>query len=86
MIATDNEDMVLVSLLLKFGADINAQDNEGMTALMRAVVKDSYILTGQLLEKKAKTNLKDKQGRTALSIATRLDGMVLMMYQKELSN
>lgn len=86
MIATDNEDGLMINLLLRFSADINAQDNEGMTALMRSVAKDLFLSTPTLLNKGAKKDIQDKKGRTALKIAEEVKGTVWTLYQKQLEN
>ena len=51
-----------VALLLKKGADIDAQDNEGYTALIATLSEDVTVL---LLKKGANIDLKNKNGETA---------------------
>ena len=59
-----------VRLLMQHGVRINAQDNEGNTALMMAVTKgDSYDFIRVLLDAGANPNIKNKAGKTALQIA-----------------
>ncbi len=59
-----------VRLLMQHGVRINAQDNEGNTALMMAVAKgDSYDFIRVLLDAGANPNIKNKAGKTALQIA-----------------
>lgn len=59
-----------VSALLAKGADVNARDEYGYTALMWAA-QGGYVLTLKtLLAKGADVNAKEKNGRTALLIAT----------------
>ena len=57
-----------VRLLMQRGVRINAQDNEGNTALMMAVTGDSSGVQA-LLDAGADPNIKNKAGKTALQIA-----------------
>ena len=59
----------MVRELLSHGADINAQDNSGLTALMEAVDADSSETVKLLLEHGADAALKNNQDMTALAIA-----------------
>jgi uncharacterized protein len=59
--------------LLAAGADVNAKDAHGSTALMRAAYSD-YAETDRvklLLEHGAEINARDDKGDTALQIAKR---------------
>ena len=56
------------SLCLKFGADINAFNNTGQTALHIAVERSDRIVRF-LVEQGAEMDLKDRDGRTPLDIA-----------------
>ena len=62
--------MEIVLALLRNGANVNAQDKNGLTALMLAAGgkggSDSDKIVKALLDKGADTNLKTSQGRTAL--------------------
>jgi ankyrin repeat protein len=62
----------IVALLLHAGADVNATDARGTTALMLAAENvDTAATVDALLEAGSDPNLKDKEGRTALQIAER---------------
>lgn len=56
-------------LPLDHGADINAQEDEGRTALMRAVAAVSVDEVRRVLALGADPNLRDSNRRTALSLA-----------------
>ncbi len=55
--------------LIKKGADINAINKEGRTALINAVIAKDYQTTKILLELGASTAIKDNYGKTALDYA-----------------
>ena len=63
-LAYENQDHV--KFLLEKGADINAQDNEGVTTLMFAVQTDKTKIIDICLSEKADINIKDNEGKTAL--------------------
>lgn len=56
-------------LLLDLEADINLQDLEGYTALMRAVENSDYHMVFNLIASGADTSLRNKKDKTALEIA-----------------
>lgn len=58
------------SLLLKYGAHVNAQDNCGMTPLISATRSDTEEICRLLLEHKAQINAQTPSGLTALMHAT----------------
>ena len=58
-----------VKLLVDKGADLNAGDKDGMTALMHVAKKRDLNILKFLIIKGADVNVKDKNGRTALSHA-----------------
>jgi len=67
----------MASLLLSYGADINAKDNSGMTVLMVAIIQqrlrpDKCIIEW-LLSKGADPNAKDINGASVLTMAASLD-------------
>ncbi len=60
-----------VELLLKAGADPNAKDKQGNTALIVASSRGYPKVAELLLKNGAHLNLKNENDRTALDLATR---------------
>ena len=58
-----------VRALAESGADLNAQDADGATALQLAIINQHYDLAGLLLEKGANPNVADNTGMTAIYAA-----------------
>jgi ankyrin repeat protein len=56
-------------LLLEHGAEVNVQDDRGMSPLMLASKAGEPGVVAELVEAGADRNLKDKQGLTALDYA-----------------
>jgi len=71
-----------VHALLAKGADVNARDNDGSTALMAAVTYGHIDIVHALLAKGADVNAKDNAGDTALMAAKR-GGTALMAAKRE---
>ncbi|HYZ84951.1 MAG TPA: ankyrin repeat domain-containing protein [Bryobacteraceae bacterium] len=73
MVAVPYGGLKVAQALIDAGANVNAVDSRGMTALMLSVVSDRHdpAVTKLLLAKGAKTDLKDKYGATALDWAKR---------------
>ena len=63
----------MVRELLAHGANINTQDNNGLTALMEAVNADSSETVKLLLEHGADPALTNDEDMTAMAIAIRDD-------------
>jgi ankyrin repeat protein len=55
-----------VPVLLDAGAEINAADQDGITALLMAMINGHYDVAGVLLERGADPNIADRTGRTPL--------------------
>ena len=59
----------LVKLLLAKGADVNAVDDQGNTALMLAANAGEFQIVASLIDAGANVNAKNKEGLTALGLA-----------------
>ena len=62
-------DLEQLEKLLNQGADVNAGDRTGVTALMRAAYHGQLTMVRALIEKRADPNAKDRSGLTALTMA-----------------
>ncbi len=63
--------MEAVQLALQFGADVNATNADGDTALHMAAAKGSNAMVQFLVEKGARMNIKNKLGQTPLGLTER---------------
>jgi len=59
----------VVEVLLDLGADINAQNNNGMTALMEAILHDNVEAAKILIERGADIHLTNRHGSTAVTFS-----------------
>jgi len=80
-------DTVKVKQLLKQGADVNAKDKDGWTALIEAAAKGHTDTVKALIDAGADVNAKDKYGETALMNAAtggrgRYDTSTLSEWQR----
>ena len=83
MTAVDNSKEGLTVRLLSLGANIDAPLNDGMTPLMRAVLKGRYKLVDILLKSGADPNMKNINNKTAFSIAKdKPDEKILRLMEK----
>jgi ankyrin repeat protein len=62
-------DLELCTLLVDHGANVNAKDNYGITALITAAARDKWVVVNFLLQKKAYHRVMSDDGYTALAIA-----------------
>ena len=67
--ASDWDDMEIVDLLIKNGANVNIQDKLGRTALMQASRNDNEKIVKLLIQYGANLNLQDTRGKTVLDYA-----------------
>ncbi len=78
--AKANELSKAKAILAKNKVNIDAQDSEGMTALMQAAIEGNLPMTKLLLSKKAKLELKNSVGDTALAVAVGNDQYGVAQY------
>jgi hypothetical protein len=69
MSGTIEQRLALVQSLLAHGAEVNARDDGGATALMLAAGRDDSSFLKPLLDAGADVNLQDTLGRSALMVA-----------------
>jgi ankyrin repeat protein len=67
----ENEFQEVVKLLLRSGANVDARDSSGETALHKAAEAGDIDLVRLLISKKARLNVKNRIGRSALDLACR---------------
>ena len=69
--ACANGDFPMVCSQIKAGADVNYQNGDGRTALMRASKRDRKDVVQVLLDNGADVNISDNKGKTALMTAAK---------------
>lgn len=72
-----------VKILLANGADVNAKDDEGRTALMTVAGEGHTGVAKTLLDHGADINTKDKDGKTALFLAEKSGHSQVVRILKE---
>ena len=65
-----NKDDVIINKLLKYGADVNTKNYDGLTPLMLAALNKNHDLAKLMLEYGADVNAVDAIGRTALMLCS----------------
>ncbi|HQO40181.1 MAG TPA: ankyrin repeat domain-containing protein [Spirochaetota bacterium] len=80
--ATDG-DASRVRKLISQGADVNAKDKDGKTALMLAAEKGESVVIKMLIDAQADVNVKDNNGRTALMYSAAVDCLDCVRYLVE---
>ena len=78
IMAAFGRDLQSLRYALQSGADINAVDSEGWTALETTAFNDDRQMVMELLRSGADPSLKDKEGKTALDRATERDNKEVM--------
>jgi ankyrin repeat protein len=73
-----NENQSVVELLLANGAEVNAQDIDGQTALMEAIKYGQETIAQLLLDHGANPRFKDRLGHTPLFMAVDLGQRVMV--------
>ncbi len=71
-----------VKMLLAKGAELNAKDNRGRTALMMAVLRKKPDIVKFLIDRGTDVKAKDKDGQTVLSLALGKNQPEIVQYLK----
>jgi len=74
MWAVSNGHTTVAKMLIKNGADVDTQDYDGWTALMKAVYAENTEMVKTLIANGANIHSKNIGGLTALNIAEELHG------------
>lgn len=64
-----NDELPVVQAIVNSGVNLDAQNKQGMTALMFAALHDFRLIVGYLIHKGANVALTNSQGRTAFGVA-----------------
>ena len=78
MVYASEGDIQNAKLLLTSGADINARNEQGGTALIIAVLNNQPLMVSLLLENGADASLVSNNGLTAHSLATKNDNKMIL--------
>nr|NGX63662.1 Phosphocholine transferase AnkX [Candidatus Anoxychlamydiales bacterium] len=81
--AAENCYLEIVKYLKENGVDLNAKNDEGQTALIRAVLKGHLVIVKYLIENGADLNEKSNIGKTALMYAAYCGNLEIVRYLKE---
>lgn len=73
MWAAMNNQVTVISILIKYKANVNMQDDDGWTPLHFAAASDSYRATEILLNNGADANIADIEGKMAVNVTTDTD-------------
>jgi len=71
LLAATNGDTAIVRLLLKYGANPNLRNFDGVTALHNAVFEKHIEIARMLIEHGADTSIKDRLGNKPIDLAAR---------------
>lgn len=71
-------DPAVVRHLLEHGADVNAQDDKGRSALLAVAERGNAVVARVLLDKGADVTLKNKEGKTAWRLAAQRGDWTMM--------
>jgi len=83
MFASLSGQVATVKLFLEHGAEVNAHDEQGRTALFYAAGRGFPTITLMLLDKGADPNLTDKFNKTAADYAIKADKMPVVELLKK---
>ena len=73
MWAAMNNQVTVISILIKYKANVNMQDDDGWTPLHFAAASDSYRAAEILLNNGADANIADIEGKRAVNVTTDTD-------------
>ncbi|PLX59803.1 ankyrin repeat domain-containing protein [Sedimenticola selenatireducens] len=83
MVKAGEQDRDVIPLLIKWGAQINHQNEQGQTPLALAVSTGNLVLVKHLIENGADVNLADNAGQRPLTIARqRGDENIIRMLER----